>query len=175
MAYTELDSLVFKESSYSQSHEKFNYEDYYFVRKDGIIAAQLQPHPLLVDTYGWCQLSLFGELVPRGDIIKTVVPHYERCNQTHAVMNHHGEKVIPMNHLNPMRKLEYALQMAESIAVLNNFEGGVIVHDDVQLPQWLLVEDGKGGTRLKLNDFNRMEVMYFDEENHEYCRYVWSL
>jgi hypothetical protein len=174
MAETEVDSIVFKESSYSQSHEKYNYEDYYFVRKDGIIAAQLQPHPLLMDTYGWCQLSLFGELAPRGEITKVVVPRYERCNETYSAMIHHGSPLQPMNALNPSHKLEYALQMAESIALLNNFVGGVIVHDDVQLPQWLLVADGNGGTRLKLNDFNRMEVMYFDQDNQEYCRYAYS-
>ena len=96
------------------------------MRKDGIIAAQLQPHPLLVDTYGWCQLSLFGELMPGGDVLSAVVPRYERCNETYSKMN--LEKTFaPMNDLSPSLKLDYALQMAESIAVLNNFEGGVIV------------------------------------------------
>jgi hypothetical protein len=112
-AETELDSLVFKESSYSQSHEKYNYEDYHFVRKDMIVAAQLQPHPLLVETYGWCQLSLFGELAPRGDVTNAIVPRYERCNETFSSMNHH-DKLIPMNDLSPSRKLEYALQMTVS-------------------------------------------------------------
>jgi hypothetical protein len=64
VAETGHDQLVFKESSYENAHGRYNYKDFHFVRKDGVIAAQLQPHPLIVDTYGWCQLSLFGEYMP---------------------------------------------------------------------------------------------------------------
>jgi hypothetical protein len=41
------------------------------------------------------------------------------------------------------------------------------VHDDVQLCQWLRLSDG----RLKLGDFNRAEIMGFDPETQEYCKY----
>jgi len=43
----------------------------------------------------------------------------------------------------------------------------VIVHDDVQLSQFLYGVDGT----LKLNDFNRAEIMLYDENRGEYCRY----
>lgn len=129
---------------------------------------------------------------------KTAIPVYKKCkNMTYGI--EFQEKLVKMNNLTGTQKLEYALQMAESIAVLNNFEKGVIVHDDVQLVQFLLAPNGKlklvcilhvfcgpfwGAIRTrathilcqhshmsKQNDFNRMEVMYFDEENQEYCRY----
>jgi len=41
------------------------------------------------------------------------------------------------------------------------------VHDDVQLCQWLRSRDGK----IKLGDFNRAEVMDFDPEKQQYCKY----
>lgn len=41
------------------------------------------------------------------------------------------------------------------------------VHDDVQLCQWLRTQDGT----IKLGDFNRAEIMDFNMEKKEYCRY----
>ena len=56
-----------------------------------------------------------------------------------------------MNDLHPTRKLEWALQMAESVALMHNNLHGVIVHDDVQPFQWMIGDDGN----VKANDFNR--------------------
>ena len=42
-----------------------------------------------------------------------------------------------------------------------------VVHDDIHLAQFLYTDDG----RMKLNDFNRAEVMLYDEEKEEYCYY----
>jgi hypothetical protein len=41
------------------------------------------------------------------------------------------------------------------------------VHDDVQLCQWLRTKDGT----LKLGDFNRAEVMEYNQKNETYCEY----
>lgn len=60
-----------------------------------------------------------------------------------------------------------ALQMAESIADLHGFKDGVIVHDDIQLCQWLRNRDGK----LKLGDFNRARVLQWDRRKQKYCPY----
>merc|ERR1712113_1075110 len=57
--------------------------------------------------------------------------------------------------------------MAEAIADLHGFKDGVIVHDDIQLPQFLFSKEGK----IKLNDFNRGEAMLYNEDKGEYCRY----
>jgi len=75
--------------------------------------------------------------------------------------------VQPQNAFTPIEKLELALSMAESLAVLQGYEGGLIVHDDVQLCQWLRTRDGK----LVLGDFNRAEIMDWNEEKGEYCKY----
>jgi hypothetical protein len=45
--------------------------------------------------------------------------------------------------------------------------GGVIVHDDVQMCQWLRTPNG----RLKLGDFNRARIMSWDLLKGEYCKF----
>ena len=52
-----------------------------------------------------------------------------------------------MNKIPATTKLEWALQMAESVALLHNHWRGVIVHDDVQPFQWLITDDGN----IKMN------------------------
>ena len=41
------------------------------------------------------------------------------------------------------------------------------VHDDIQLCQWLRTKDGV----IKLGDFNRAEVMDYNEKDEKYCEY----
>lgn len=44
-----------------------------------------------------------------------------------------------------------------------------MVHGDIQTAQFLLDKDG----RVLLNDFNRAEIMTWDEDgDHDYCRYT---
>lgn len=61
--------------------------------------------------------------------------------------------------------------MAEAIADLHGFKDGVIVHGDIQLSQFLFSRDGQ----LKLNDFNRAEILLWDTEKRGYCRYMVGL
>jgi serine/threonine protein kinase len=56
-----------------------------------------------------------------------------------------------------------------TVAALHNFPGGVIVHDDIQLCQYLWTEED--GIGVKLNDFNRAEIMLWDEQAQKYCKY----
>ena len=65
-----------------------------------------------------------------------------------------GDAVVEMNHIEPKTKLEWALEMAEAVALLHNHKRGVIVHDDIQLSQFLIGPTG----HLKMGDFNRAEV-----------------
>ena len=51
----------------------------------------------------------------------------------------------------------------------HGYPGGVIVHGDIQLSQFLYTNDK---SKVKLNDFNRAEFMLWDDENGEYCRYT---
>ena len=77
------------------------------------------------------------------------------------------DKLVVLNDLTGTEKLVYALEMAESVLLLHSYPGGVIVHDDLTLEQFLLAEDGSS----KMNDFNRAEFMLWNQDDQEYCRY----
>ena len=79
---------------------------------------------------------------------------YRRKHCDRTDLEEEEGSLVKMNDLNATTKLEWALQMAESLAILHNHYQGVIVHDDVQPFQWLIAEDG----HIKMNDFNRAEV-----------------
>ena len=64
---------------------------------------------------------------------------------------------------------QFGHPLASIVAALHNYPGGVIVHDDIQLCQYLWTEDN--GINVKLNDFNRAEFMLFDEMNQDYCKF----
>jgi serine/threonine protein kinase len=75
--------------------------------------------------------------------------------------------VHPMNHLTAEEKLDIAIQIAESLAEMHGFEGGVVTNDDIALDQWLTAADG----RIILNDYNNAIYLSWNEEKQEYCKY----
>lgn len=144
------------------------------MRMDNLVAERLSSSPLIVDIYGSCGLAHLGESMPNGILDFVAVPVGYRDvqrelnitipNKLQPVTNH---PLLPMNTLKPSEKLRYSLEMARAIAELHGFAGGVIVHDDIQLSQFLFTQD----MHLKLNDFNRAEIMLWDETDQEYCKY----
>ncbi len=107
------------------------------------------------------------ELFPRGDIEKLVTPTDEpkHVSNTSATK----DNLESANNLTSSEKLQFALQMAQGIAALHGFPDGMIVHNDVQPAQFLIGNSDEH--ILKLSDFNRAEIMLWDEEHQEYCRY----
>ena len=122
------------------------------------------------------------------DLLDVVHRKYSRRHCGRTDLRESEDELVKMNDIPATTKLEWALQMAESMALLHNHPRGVIVHDDVQPFQWLIAEDG----HIKMNDFNRAEVstaillelyhdllysmlclqfMLYDEEHGEYCKY----
>jgi serine/threonine protein kinase len=81
---------------------------------------------------------------------------------------HDKDELKPQNDLTADQKLVVALDMAEAIAVLHGNENGMIIHDDIQLSQYLFNADK---SMIKINDFNRAEFPLFDEKSGEYCLY----
>jgi len=145
------------------------------MRMDMVVAERFTSNPYFVDIYGFCGLSMFSELMPHGDLEEYALPKFQRGMDL-SFLNETTD-VQPLNSFDPSEKLIISLRMAEAVAFLHNYKGGVIVHDDIQLPQFLMTSDGKDKVFnsselvIKLNDFNRAEIMLFDEKNHEYCRY----
>jgi serine/threonine protein kinase len=112
----------------------------------------------------FCGAGMINEAMVRGTLEEVAVPSGDGRPEKGI----EDEKHLDVrNNLSGTVKLKYALDMAEAVLLLHAHPGGVIVHDDIQLSQFLLDEKG----RLKLNDFNRAEIMLFNEKDQEYCRY----
>jgi len=151
--------LVVKVQRYR--HNPFITDRYEFIRMDALVMERLTSSPRIADIYGHCATSIYSEFLPNEAEEFIVLGEGDGENLNDE------DDVKPNNNYTISEKLDMALQMAESIADLHGFKDGVLVHDDIQLAQFLFAPDG----RLKLNDFNRAEVMLFDEEDGSYCKY----
>ena len=139
----------------------FELDRYEFVRVDALVMERLSSSPRIADMYGHCATSVNTEFLP-DELYPLMIPGQGLGNHMNDTVD-----VDPQNNFTITEKLDLAIRMAESIADLHGYEGGVLIHDDLQVFQWLFGPDGT----LKLNDFNRAEAMLFDEEAGEYCRY----
>jgi len=141
----------------------FKYDFYEFIRVDALVMERLTSSPRIVDIYGHCGTTVMTEQLEY-DVERYIITESGYPGK-HGLQDKHDVK--PQNDYTASEKLEMALEMALSIGELHSFEGGVIVHDDIQLSQFLINSEGK----LKLNDFNRAEVMLYDAKHKQYCRY----
>jgi len=139
----------------------FREDMYESIRIDALVMERLTSSPRIVDIYGHCGTTVLTEYLP-GEMESYIVPTSGLTQQLND-----KDDVKPQNDLTTDEMLLLALQMSEAIADLHGFEDGVIVHDDIQLAQFLKTPDGI----LKLNDFNRAEIMLFDEDQSRYCIY----
>ena len=142
-----------------------SYDMFEFIRMDAIVAELTTSSPRTFDIYGFCGIGILSEMFLHGDV-EGLIQTEEDLKQEDL---HDEEDVKPQNKLTVQQKLVIALEMAEGLAVLHGYTNGLIIHDDVQLSQYLFNDDY---SMVKLNDFNRAEFPLWDEENQEYCRYV---
>lgn len=170
-----VDHFVYKTMRYDSRHggtETYTVEDYYSMRIDAVVAELFTSSNRITDIYGYCGVTMFGEFMPYGDV--------EQIAQTFArgtLKDYTQNQLLRLNELAPQLKLRIALEMAEAVSLLHSYDEGVIVHDDIQLSQFLFTKEGrddwKGASQIvKLNDFNRAVPMQYDEEHQEYCRYL---
>lgn len=159
---TDLDRFILKEAPLDSDGE-FSFADIGELEMDGIVSANVVPHPRMVNFYGSCVLSQLNEAMKYGDAEQIVV--YDRCEGNITMSLSHP--LVSANDMSPVQKIIYALDMAESIAQLHNNPLGVIVHGDIQLTQWLIDENG----RPRLNDFNRATIMMYSKEKEKYCKF----
>jgi serine/threonine protein kinase len=132
---------------------------------EAIIMERLTKSPRIINIYGHCSSSTMVEVVPIE--FQEVAIHGEGFEAPDVIEERNRDGVRPFNNFTSTEKLRFALDMAESLADVHGFEGGVIVHDDVQMCQWLRTPDG----RLKLGDFNRATIMSWDLLRGEYCKF----
>jgi hypothetical protein len=120
--------LVFKNFGVAAKFDTKNYER---MRKDVLVAERVGPHPLIVDVYGYCGLAQIDEAMPYGGLEKVAMPLHAR--RQYRITLNDTDRLDPRNSLLPSEKLALALDMFEAVALLHNYRGGVIVHDDIQL------------------------------------------
>jgi len=152
------------------ANSTYNKEDYEYMRMDAIVNERIGSYPHIVNIYGFCALSIVSEFMPYGDIDLVAAPGGWR-GENNDPSRGTGYKPLELSHndLTPTQKLQHALDMVEAVSLLHSYEGGVMVHGDIQTSQFLLDKDG----RVLLNDFNRAEIMTWDEDgDHDYCRYT---
>jgi serine/threonine protein kinase len=175
-------------------------------RMEALILERLSSSPRIVDQYGACGTSTFLEYMP-GEIKEPMLwqgwgyaseEELQECEKEQQQKQSQGSTdkdnagnaandgdldsnldLCRTNEWTPTKKLQMALEMAEALAYVHGFEGGVMVHDDIKIGQYLMNEQGQ----LKLNDFNRGEIMFYDDHYHsphhnnnnghggEYCKY----
>ena len=51
--------------------------------------------------------------------------HREECHETPDLM---GSELIPMNNLTATKKVEWSLNMVEALALLHNYDKGLVIH-----------------------------------------------
>ena len=161
MDLTEDPRVVFKTSDVEDYG--FDYSDYEFIRMDGLVSERLTAYDNIVDMYAFCGIAFVSEAMMDGELETAAVPLGGRKK----VELNDKDGLDPRNNFTAEQKLQYGLEMAEAIAVLHSFPDGMIIHDDIQMTQFLFTPDG----HLKLNDFNRAEVVLWNEEDQEYCKY----
>jgi serine/threonine protein kinase len=149
--------VAIKEIRYQQvdaDHELFEY-----VRVDALVAERLSKHPRSFELYSYCGLTVISEFFFHGDIERQAF--WESSDSSDSA-------IVPDQKTTPDQKLVLSLEMAQGLALLHGNPDGMIIHGDVQMSQFLLSKDK---TMLKLNDFNRAEILLWDETHNEYCQH----
>jgi hypothetical protein len=154
------DKSILKTVRWKHEYHRLTYAE---TLMDALVMERLTPSPRIVDIFGHCGSAVWVEALPF-DVEETII-HGNGYMKSDKMENQ--ELLKPLNDLTPRARFEMALAMAESIADLHGYAGGVIVHDDIQPCQWLKSKDGV----LKLGDFNRAEIMDYNEKKKEYCPY----
>ena len=126
LAETPTDTLIFKAYVWDSDFEAADFE---WMRFDALVAEKLTPwRDKIVAIYGFCGTAMINEAMLNGDIESTVSPlsHYYTVSAKEVKKG----KLIVKNKLTGTKKLQYGLEMAEAIAVLHAYPGGVIVHNE---------------------------------------------
>jgi hypothetical protein len=123
----------------------YDYDMMYQIHQEAIVMERLTSSERIVDMYGHCGTSIFAEHM-KEDVTPGIVPGSGYMLQK-DLDKLETTDVYPMNNLTLVEKLDMALVMAESLADIHGYKGGVIVHGDVHPDQWL--RSATGQVKLK--------------------------
>jgi serine/threonine protein kinase len=165
------------------------------VQKEAHLFDRLQSTGLVSYLYGHCATSvlvekgseIYHEIIPE-DTEPVIIRRPERLSST--LHNHpkkedhhrHSAVRLSQNQLTDEQKVEMALAMARSLAVLHELG---VVHADVTVYQWLRSDRNNNSNdrlqkrrRIILNDVNSAEILRWNDETSQYCpywaRYDWG-
>lgn len=141
----EQETIVVKDIHFSNDLE---YDAYEFTRMDAVVAERLTASPRIYNIYGTCGIGIMSEYFSHGHIETSAIPDDVSFNRT----DDEEGPLICYNDFSGLAKLEISLHMAEALADLHGYSGGVIVHQDIKLDQFFLNSNMTG---VILNDFNR--------------------
>jgi hypothetical protein len=137
-------------------------------RKESLILERLTSSTQIINAYGYCSTSVFVEAAQ--DIEAEILPMSEYQTQVGRLsadnltlwesQSHHP--IIPLNNLTASQKLDYAIQMAESLADLHKL---AVINDDVLPRQWLKTHENN----IKLGDMNFAIFLPWNPVKREYC------
>lgn len=134
-------------------------------QQEAVIMEHVSERPELMDLYGYCGTTVAIEPIPY-EVEEYVIPGTGYRKDVVGSTDR-----VSANEYTVDEKWDMAIQMGESIAVLHNYKGGRIVHNDIQLRQWMRTKKG----RLKLGDFNRAKIMEHQSTTTGtgtmYCKY----
>jgi hypothetical protein len=175
------------------------FDDYEYTRVDATVAERLSPSPLIYDIYGHCGIGIMSEWFPYGDMEEVSIDYDNYPPKSKIYKDMKKEELVVYNHVKGNEKLKAAFNMAQAIATLHGYSGGVIVHQASSMLQLKTVTDvcsililylfsfachiffqdvqmsqfllDRDKTTVKLNDFNRAEFMLWDDESQQYCTY----
>jgi serine/threonine protein kinase len=132
---------------------------------EATIMERLSSSPRILDIYGHCGSTVHLETM-RSDLWdKIITGEGDRAGFVSQAELDKLDDVYPQNNLTISEKLQISLSMAESLADLHNFPGGVMYHADTHIEQWLIAPDGS----IKLNDFNNAKIMKWNRQTNRYC------
>lgn len=154
----------------NRESEGRTFKNYAYSQTQNEVLAMLETHSsdTTMDIYGYCGTSTIVE--PGYEIEPILIPTEWEYVEQEKLDKAQVEDVKPMNSLSPEEKLDVAITMAESIALLHGHPKGVIVSHDIGFDQFLI---SKKDGLLKQNDFNKIHPLYWNPEKNEYCKF-WS-
>jgi len=153
--------------------------------REATIMERLSSSPYIVNIYAFCGTSATVESLPF-EVEDEILSPLDRDHVQEYLNSSGSAGQASFNNLTSVHKLQLALDMASSLAVLHGYEGGTIIHGDTHPSQWLRgsallsfdasnhyhQEQNKKQPRqqLRLNDFNNAIILDWDNKRNEYCR-----
>jgi len=119
------ETLIFKAYVWDSD---FLAEDFEWMRFDAIVAEKLSAYQAIVAIYGFCGTAMINEAMENGDIENMASPLGHRY--TYKIKESEKDFLVVKNKLEGTQKLQFGLEMAEAVAVMHGYPGGVIVHNE---------------------------------------------